>query len=374
MDFHVQANVHSVIEKTMQMSISKLALLGLSHGRNAIAEEIFIRAGYDATKPVTFYGLVNERCCIKCRYCHFWRMKNYVDEMTIDEWQKALTSIKEFVGRYSMNFSGGEPFLKTGFLDLMVWCHRNGISAGVTTSGVTLTRRNCEKLVSAEPFNVNISVDGPSAELHDYLRGVPGLFEKLSNGIRYLVDERERRGLKFPIIIKPTVNSRNFRQLPELVEWSRAIGATSVNLQPMHRNTQETFDELWIEQPDLPELEKVIVELISMKRSGAPILNPEMVLQLIPDHFREKKAPAETMPCRVGMRDFFVYTDGTVYMCDKYPAIGNIKSESVRDLWYGPRAKQIRHQTIVCDTLCLMTCVSQKTFTDKVKMGLQLLR
>jgi MoaA/NifB/PqqE/SkfB family radical SAM enzyme len=322
---------------------------------------------------VSFYGLVNEHCNVKCRYCAFWRLDKYVKEMTIEEWQRALTSIKDFVGAYSINFSGGEPFIKPGFIDLLGWCHRNGISAGVTTNGSTLTRRNAQKVVAAQPFNMNISVDAPFAELHDHLRGYPGLFEKLSNGIRYLVEERERVDARFPIVIKPTVNVRNFRYLPDLVEWTKAIGATCLNFQPMYRGTSETYDELWIEQEDLPELERVVDQLIRMKRAGAPILTPESVIALMPDHFREKKAPPETMPCRVGLRDFFIHADGRVELCFWYPPVGNIREQSARDIWYGPKAEEIRRQTVACDKLCLFTCLSQKTLKDKVKMGILML-
>jgi MoaA/NifB/PqqE/SkfB family radical SAM enzyme len=112
------------------MTISKLAMLGVQHGRNAVAEEFYLKTGYDVTKPVAFYAIFNERCNIKCRYCEFWRKPHYVNEMSIEEWQHALLSIKEFVGTYSISFSGGEPFIKPGFIDLIAWCYRNGISAG----------------------------------------------------------------------------------------------------------------------------------------------------------------------------------------------------------------------------------------------------
>src|SRR5262249_4846101 len=181
------------------VELSRLSQLAWKHAHNAAAEALYLRTGYDATKPVTFYGLVNEHCNVKCRYCEYWRLKHYTQEMSIEEWQKALTSIKNFVGTFSINFSGGEPFIKPGFIDLLTWCNRNGISAGVTTNGSALTPRNAAKVVAANPFNVNISVDAPNAEVHDYLRGYPGLFAKLSNGIRYLLFERKRQGKKFPI-------------------------------------------------------------------------------------------------------------------------------------------------------------------------------
>jgi MoaA/NifB/PqqE/SkfB family radical SAM enzyme len=356
------------------MELSKLGALAWKHTRNAVAEEAYLHAGYDTTKPVTFYGLVNERCNVKCRYCEYWRLKHYLPEMSIEEWQAALSSIKDFVGAFSINFSGGEPFIKPGFIDLLAWCNSNGISAGVTTNGSALTARNAAKVVASSPFNINISVDAPNAEVHDYLRGYPSLFERLSNGIRYLVEERARQGKRFPINIKPTVNSKNFRLMPELVEWAMSMGASCVNFQPMDRWTQETYDELWIEEPDLPELEQVVERLIEMQSHGAPILNSPKILRLFSDNFRGKKAPEEVMPCRVGLRDFFIRTDGKVQVCVHYPPIGNIREQSAREIWYGPKAQEIRRQTVACDRLCLITCHSQKTLLDKVKMGAKLFK
>ena len=142
---------------------------------------------------MTFYGLVNERCNVKCRYCEYWRLPKYKDEMTIEEWQKALLSIKEFVGTFSISFSGGEPFIKPGFLDLIEFCHQNRIHAGVTTNGSALNKKNAARYVASHPWNLNVSVDAPFAELHDYLRGWPGLFQKLSDGISYVRDEQANR-------------------------------------------------------------------------------------------------------------------------------------------------------------------------------------
>jgi MoaA/NifB/PqqE/SkfB family radical SAM enzyme len=355
------------------MDLRSLSTLAWKHTLSSVGEEVYLKTGVDYTKPISFFGLVNERCNVKCRYCEYWRLKEY-HEMSIDEWKRALLSIKDFVGKYSISFSGGEPFIKPGFVDLLIWCHENGISSGATTNGSALTRRNAAKVVAAHPFNVSISVDAPTAEVHDYLRGAPGLFDRLSKGIRNLVEERERQGVKFPIIIKPTVNVKNFRYLPDLVEWAKQIGASCIYPQPMDKWTQETIDELWIEGKDLPELEAVMDRLIDMAGNGEPILTPPNILKLIPDHFREKKAPKETLPCRVGTRNFFIRPTGSVELCHHgYPPVGNLREQTARDIWYSPKAQEVRRQTVECEQLCLVTCLSQKTLKDKFKMATRLL-
>lgn len=346
----------------------------MKHTTNAIAESLYLQTTHDLTRPVAFYGSVNEHCNVKCRFCDYWRLKHYAEELTIEQWQKALLSIKAFVGEYFINFSGGEPFLKLGFIDLLGFCDHHGIRSGVTTNGSFLTRETVKKIVAAQPFNLNISVDAPTAELHNYLRGVPGLFETLSQGIQYLGEEQLAQGVNFPIIIKPTVNSHNFPLLPQLVQWAQDIGATAVNFQPLDRLTPETYDELWIEADQQAELAKMIEHLIALKQAGAPIMNSDQALRLWLPHFREEKASPEVSPCRVGLRNYFIRSNGDVKLCATpfYPSVGNVKSETAREIWSGDKAQKVRQQTVACDKLCLFTSLSPKTLKDKVEMGLKL--
>ena len=210
--------------------------------------------------------------------------------------------------------------------------------------------------------------------MHDYLRGWPGLFQKLSDGIKYVREERDKRGLDFPIIIKPTIGKKNYKYLPDMVKWTKDIGATALNFQPMDRWTPETYDELWIDEDELPELQKVADTMLDLKRKGEPIMNSDLVISLLVTHFREEKAPPEAMPCRVGLRDFFIKTDGDrSRSVSSTPRSAISRNRSARDIWYGPEAQKIRKQTVECDRLCLYTCLSQKSLTDKVKMGLTLL-
>jgi len=357
------------------MQLTSLGRLALQHARSHAAEELYLRAGTDLTRPISFYGLVNERCNVRCRYCDFWRLKEYQNEMTIPQWQQALSSIREFVGKYSISFSGGEPFMKKGFIDLLAWCREQGIEAGVTTNGSALSRRIAARTVAAQPLNVNVSCDGPDAETHDYLRGWPGLFDTLSAGIGHLRAEQRAQGIEFPIVIKPTINRHNFRQMPDIVRWAERVGATAVNFQPMYRSTEETWTELWIESDeDFADLERVTDELCEMHARGHAIVNRPEILKLMVPHFREEKAPAKLGACRVGLRDFFIRTNGDVELCFFYPVVGNILRQSAREIWYGEKARQVRGETVGCDKLCLFTCLSQKTLGDKVRMGMKLLR
>ncbi len=356
------------------MKLTTFGELAWKHTRNAFAESMYLNTKKDVTRPVSVYGIVNEKCNYKCRYCEYWRLKEYVDELSIDEWKEALTSLKEFLGSYHIEFSGGEPFIKKGFVDLVEWCHEAGIKWGVTTNGSALTKKNVERVVAAHPFNINISMDSHDPEVHNYARGVEGSLEKITKYLRFLIEERNRVGQDFPIIIKPVVHKLNFRTLPAMVQWTKELGANVINFQPIDRWTKETYDELWIEKEDHEELGEIAAKLLDMKRAGEPIMNSELILKNWVKHFREEPAPPETMPCRVGLRNYFIRTNGDVEVCWFYPPIGNVRDNSAQEIWHSYEAKQRRKETTACDRLCLFTCLSQKTLLDKAKMALTIFK
>jgi MoaA/NifB/PqqE/SkfB family radical SAM enzyme len=358
------------------MKSYELAKLGVKHARNAFAEELYLRTGRDITLPVSIYGEVVERCNYKCRYCDYWRRPNYRDEMSVEQWQAALADLKSFVGEFHIEFSGGEPYVKKGFLDIARFCADNGVHWGVTTNGGAYKNKKIvEQTVAARPFNINISIDSRQPELHNYSRGVDNSLSDILEGLANLVAEKRRQNVDFPVIIKPVVHRLNFRELPDMVYWAREIGGAAVNFQPVELDGYDVDVDksLWIQEEDHADLRRVLDRLIEMKREGAPILNSEMLLDMMPAHFRREKAPREALPCRIGMRTFFIRSDGRVEMCWNFPAIGNVKTQTAAEIWRGPEGSARRKETIDCETLCLFTCLSQKTLGNKVKMGLALL-
>jgi radical SAM protein with 4Fe4S-binding SPASM domain len=352
--------------------MKKLDLLSLAaqHTRNALAEAVYIAGGPDVTRPVSIYGELVERCNYKCRYCDYWRRPKYREELTIAEWQAALLDLKSFIGRFHIEFSGGEPYIKKGFLDLARFCRDQDLHWGVTTNGGAF--RNAKivaETVAARPSNVNISVDSARANIHDYARGVEGSLEDIVAGLAALNAEKRAQGVDFPIIVKAVVHRLNFRDLPDLIDWASAHGAEAVNFQPVARETEEVAKELWIEADDFVALEAVVDRLIERKRLGAPIVNSEILLRSWQKHFLDGKASKDLMPCRIGLRNYFIRSDGSVEMCWKFPPIGNVKTQKAHEIWRGAEGKTRRRETTQCETLCLFTCLSQKTLADKVKMA-----
>jgi radical SAM protein with 4Fe4S-binding SPASM domain len=319
-------------------------------------------------------GLVNERCNYRCQMCNFWRLAHYKDEMTIAEWQSALLSLKAFIGEYAIQFAGGEPFIKKGFVGLLRFCAENRIRVGVITNGSCFTRRVAAETVAARPLNIDISVDGPRPEVHDTIRGVPGSLEQIIRGVDNLLGERRRQGHDFPIRIKSTINSLNFHTMPELVAWTIRVGAASIDFEPLRRWTAETEGHLWVRGAHVEELRRVIDTVVDLKQGGAPIETSESKLRNFPAHFRGERVPPALTTCRVGLRDFHIRCDGNVVVCWNYPPIGNVKHQTAREIWWGTEAQKIRRKTVECTVGCAYSCLAHRPLNDNLKRGLMLIK
>ncbi len=354
------------------MDIATLARLGLRDFSSLLPEALYLTTGIDFTRPTEIQANLTQRCNYKCLQCACWRYEP-VSELSIDQWKESLASLKDFVGHYRLEFVGGEPFVKKGFLDLLEYCRDQQLDCGITTNGSAFVNdRVVDRVVATRPLKVDISMDGSTPSMHDRLRSAPGSFERISSGISKLRAEQAAQGIKFPIRIISTLNSINFRAMPDIVLWTMQIGANSIDVHPIREWTEESKTMLWPTEEQVAELEQVISELLRMKDSGAPIETSEYKLRAMPDHFLRKKVIPEVPTCRVGMRAFFISPTGMVSCCSDFQALGDLKIQSAREIWTGALAREVRHKTVGCTKGCAYGCQAAKPMLEKIKRGLLL--
>jgi radical SAM protein with 4Fe4S-binding SPASM domain len=344
-------------------------------------ELMYIKSGIDVTVPESIVGNISRRCNYKCQYCWCPLIEDHAADMSIKEWQQVLLSLKGFIGRYVIQFAGGEPFIKKGFVSLLEFCQHHDIDWGAITNGSIFSDAIVTRVVAAKPLNIDISVDSPDPLVHDFVRGVPGSLDVVGNGIQRLRQERERTGRNFPIRIKPTVTRLNFRSLPRLVEWAEVHGADTIDFHPVNQElfwTPEMKSDLWPHEEEIGELRGVIETLVELKRNGAPIETPAEKLRSYPDQFLRRVVRTSIGgPCRVGMRRFTIYANGDVAVCWGYPPIGNVRTHSARKIWRSARARAIRAQTLTCPELgklCANGCLDARSLLQEVRRAILMVR
>lgn len=359
------------------MKLGRAITLGSRRVEQELREALYIRTGRDLTRPHVIQALPTMRCNYRCLSCSCWRQE-HGDEMTLEQWQRALASLREFVGPMTVQFAGGEPFVYKPFVPLVEWCAEHRIDWGVITNGSAFSKDTSRRVVRARPVNVSISVDGATSAVHDDSRGVPGSLAHLELAIGRLREARDLAGESFPIRVKPVVHRRNFREMPAMVEWARRVGADTVDFNPVRHWTPEVETMLWIEREDEAVLRGVVDQLVEMRRAGAPIETEEAKLHDMVDHFRGATVKPSVAPCRAGLREFHINPDGSVATCWFYPRIGNARDAGAREIWLGEQAAQQRRRQMTCGRFgsndCASSCLAHRTIGQDVRRVWMMMR
>ncbi len=344
----------------LSVTKSKVIRLSIANLQNKLAESLYLKTGIDYTRPTQIYGLVNKRCNLRCKMCNCWRVKDV--ELPASVWIKTLKSLKELVGTFLINFSGGEPLLKKDFFEIVKFCQKEGILVGITTNGLLLNKEMVNRIVDHEVFSVNISIDSMEDKVHDGLRGKPGLLAKIKNNINYLKEYKNKERIDLKIILKSIVCAENIHGLDKIVEYAKEEELTGVNFQPIFDFSEESKGMLNL---DYTLFEIMIKRLISMKANGYHILNTKENILQWPDYFK-KKIPQRYFPCTVPLRNFIILPNGNIVLCGflENTIIGNIKDDDIGKLWYSKKTKELRANMIDCKKICLATCVAKRNLKD----------
>ncbi|MBN1425865.1 radical SAM protein [Candidatus Fermentibacteria bacterium] len=174
----------------------------------------------------SIYLYASGGCNLACRHC--WITPSFdpegrdVDHIKLDYVRKAIDEGRS-LGLSAFKLTGGEPMLHPQFRELVEIINDAGLSITIETNGTFVDGDMAKFLKSKEKMRfISVSLDGATAEMHEYMRGVEGCFDRAVNGIKNLVEVGYR-----PQVIC-TLHKGNIGQVDDLVAFAESIGAGSV--------------------------------------------------------------------------------------------------------------------------------------------------
>ena len=175
----------------------------------------------------TFYLYLTAGCNLACRHC--WISPRYQanggsgGHLDLGLLERAIVEARP-VGLTSVKLTGGEPTLHPDFGALCELLARHGLAFWMETNGVLIGPAEAALLRRLGMRFCSVSLDGASAETHDYQRAVPGAFERALAGIACLVAE----GIRPQAIL--TLTRDNAHELFDLFRLAAKIGCSSVKV------------------------------------------------------------------------------------------------------------------------------------------------
>lgn len=119
--------------------------------------------------------------------------------------------------------SGGEPLYRSDIFQLARYATDKGLRVALATNGTLVTKEVARMIVDSGVKRVSISLDGADALTHDTFRGIPGAFEAAIYGLRNL------QALGMSVQINMTIARHNARQLPQVLEMAKSLGADALH-------------------------------------------------------------------------------------------------------------------------------------------------
>ncbi len=175
--------------------------------------------------PIAGLWEITGRCCLRCVYCYNESPRAPADL----EWPAMERLAQELVDLriFSVCVSGGEPTLHPRYIDILRILHESGIAIGTITNGWTMTPELAGSMARYAGA-VQVSLDGPSAEVHDRLRGRQGSFERAVRAIRLLRDAGVGQ-----LAVAFASTRLNVDSFPRTAELCASLGVGSLRTQPL---------------------------------------------------------------------------------------------------------------------------------------------
>lgn len=318
--------------------------------------------------PLYMIFFVTSRCNAKCGHCFNWqRAEADHQDLGLDEYRKISANMPRMI---FMFFSGGEPFLRQDFADIVELFHKNNhIQKAQTPSNGSLPEameQQVTQILKRCPglhYSITLSVDGIGEE-HDRLRGFPGLFERVMETHRRL-EALARKYSNFGINFEITVSRDNQHSVIETYRYLRdrcdAANVFSVLIRGAPRDPQTAEVDIENYRALNREIEADIVSGRAGGYSGFPFASLMNAKNLYSREIINKIVEEDRylMPCYAGLLAGNVFENGDVFPCELLDRpFGNLRDwdYDFTALWRSPQAEAVRRHIRESRCYCTHEC------------------
>lgn len=203
-------------------------------------------SGLDA--PICLTWELTYACNLSCVHCLSSSGRRDPRELTTEECKAVIDELERMQVFY-VNIGGGEPTVRSDFWELVDYATSHKVGVKFSTNGVKLDLERAKKLAKNSYVDVQISLDGATAEVNDYIRG-PGSYDTAMKAMANL-QAAGMENFKMSVVC----TRQNIGQLDEFKAIADRYGAQLrlTRLRPSGR-AADVWDELHPTQEQQREL------------------------------------------------------------------------------------------------------------------------
>jgi mycofactocin biosynthetic radical S-adenosylmethionine protein MftC len=150
------------------------------------------------TSPICLTWELTYACNLACVHCLSSSGRRDPRELTTAECQAVIDTLQRMQVFY-VNIGGGEPTVRPDFWELVDYATAHQVGVKFSTNGIKLDATAARKLAASDYIDVQISLDGATAEVNDAVRGL-GSYETATRAMANLA-AAGFRGFKVSVVV-----------------------------------------------------------------------------------------------------------------------------------------------------------------------------
>lgn len=272
------------------------------------------KSGYLATVALAIEAITHctfdllVPCNLRCRHCYLDFARK--DIMPLGRAKQYFNQLAE-MGCVSISLTGGEIFLRKDILDVIDAALEDGFLVDLLTNGMYITDEMADALQLRHIQEVQISVYGTTADIHEATTRQPGSFKRSIDAAKRLVS----RGIRVRLAMM--VQKDNYRDAFRFSDFAQSIGARA------------QFD----------------TKLVPTRDGRIAPLNYGISVQQLAELYSAGIIKKELgYECSAAVAKLRITADGEVYPCEIINSVsmGNLSETTISEIWAASSRRKLR--------------------------------
>ena len=325
---------------------------------------------------------LTNRCNLRCKHCYQWNEDGHHHDLDQTEQNRDLDfSVieKVFASTHELKSNiflwGGEPLIYRDWDKLVDLLEKDPRWTSICTNGIEIEKKIPSLLKISDHLEMYVAVEGFKEE-HDSIRG-KGNYEKTLRGIDLLLEQRKEGKYKGEISLNCVITEKMIGRLYEFMELFEEKKVDTVYLSFLWYLSKETsvkmdkyftmnLNSLCNDEDTRPSwhaykyglnpnaVDALIDELNRVNQRKWKIklrYNPALDIDELKEFILGSDKPAQNKTkCLAIKTRMDIFPNGEVISCKFYPefSVGDLKSDSVDDVWHGSKFTEVRHTIDNC--------------------------
>lgn len=270
--------------------------------------------------PYSIGWAITNRCNLRCVHCNMNSGAALNNELKTEDCIKIIDTLAENKV-LRITFFGGEPLVRKDFFQIADYAYNKGIFINMTTNALMIT----EEMIKKELYKfdmIRVSLDGPNAETHEFIRNKKGAFKETIKRIKMLVDN----GIDVGVVT--CISHRNLKYIKEMVSLLEDLKIKRWFLPLLSSAGRGSSISKEVLTP--LEVKQFLIDIQNLTENSSFTVNLDIPYSILLKKHNKNVIAA----CPAAISELVIFSNGDISPCCQVPVIaGNILEKDIYEIW-----------------------------------------